>query len=126
MVGYPTDGALLATPSTLYASSDMATWNKSRITLVFIAQLAHLGLAPMVRRGRCGVLLGRCIVFGLDGLMRLRYDRDVLHVIMGLFDLFLVIHEHQVSLSVSLVPIGIADVPHELHLLFTVLVGLSC
>ena len=37
MVGDPTDGALLATPSTLYAGSDMPTWNKGRITLVFIA-----------------------------------------------------------------------------------------
>ena len=58
--------------------------------------------------------------------MTLRYDRYVLLVIMGLFDLFLVIHEHEVSLSVSLVSIRIADVSNELHLLFTVLVGLSC
>ena len=111
------DWALSATSRTFYASCDVTAGNKSGITLVFVAELAHLGYLPTSRCSANWLGLGSTTDFSLirraDCGCHMLLSVVMLVVIMGFFDLLIVFHENQLSIGINC---GLINSIHELHL----------
>lgn len=117
MIGQAAHWALLTSPSALDASSDMATWYESCITLVLIAQFTHLSWLvvlccsssnlPANWLRDLGCTTNTLVVYALMILPthshRLMLQMMLWHMALFNLELLLFIHEHQLPLSISFI-----------------------
>jgi len=122
MIGDAAHGTYVAAARALDASRDVSARNKSRIALVFVAELAHLVLAArcqalgrLVRAWGCGYVPSRVTLVASARLASM----------VLILDLFFVLHQHHVTVSVALSAVRVVNATNELHLVLSLSGGLS-